>query len=327
MSAPLVSVIVPAYKHEKYILECLRSIGDQTYSRLELIFVDDRSPDGTFALAEALLRTAYSKRFERVVLHRKETNQGAHDSLNFGLAQARGDYIAIINSDDKFRPKRIERLVEAVSEADSEFGFTGVDTMTDSPSSKPESGERAVKFPESLILLRLQQKLNIARDISIGYALLRQNVAISTGNFFFSRRLANEIGGFLPLKYCHDWDFILQALVRTEPVFVDEALYDYRLHPSNSFLSLRHLGEAETDAVLRRFFRAIIGGEVRNPKCPCPDNDMGLFEAFLSHAKYGQYWAKEGGLPLRGERVRDPSAGKPLEKLAGFAELLDRIQS
>jgi glycosyltransferase involved in cell wall biosynthesis len=292
-------------------LECLRSIEEQTYPKLELIVVDDHSPDQTFAVAEALLCTAYSKRFQRVVLHRKETNQGAHDSLNFGLAQARGDYIAIINSDDRFRSDRIERLVEAVSKAESEFGFTGVDTITDSSNSEAASAGRAANLPHNFILLRLQQKLNIARDVSLGYALLRRNVAISTGNFFFSRRLAEAIGGFQSLTYCHDWDFILQALVRTEPVFVDAPLYDYRLHPGNSFRSLAHLAEAETEAVLRRFFRAIIAGEVRNPKCPRPDNDSGRFQAYLSYPKYGRYWASEGGPPLRGERDKLATTRRP----------------
>jgi len=322
MLAPLVSVIVPAYKHEAYILECLRSIGDQTYPRLELIVIDDCSPDATFALAQALLRTPFAKRFESFVLRGKEENRGADDSLNMGLELAKGDYIALVNSDDRFKPRRVEALLEATRERGCEFGFTGVETIVDAPTDPTKAKARGERFPESLILLRLRQSLAIARERTIGYSLLRQNVAISTGNFFFSRRLAEDIGGFQPLKYCHDWDFILQALLRTEPVFVDEPLYEYRLHPTNSFRSLQHLAEVETEVVLRRFFREILDGNVSNPNCPSPQSDWGYFEAFLTHAYYRKLWAKEAGLPFPGERVREPSAGKPLETLTGFAELL-----
>jgi glycosyltransferase involved in cell wall biosynthesis len=322
MLAPLVSVIVPSYRHENYILECLRSIGDQTYPRLELIVIDDCSPDATFALAQALLRTPFAKRFESVVLRRKEENRGADDSLNVGIELAKGDYIALINSDDLFRPKRVERLVEATRERGCEFGFTGVETIVDAALDPAVAKAQGVRFPDGLILLRLRQSLAVARERRIGYALLRQNVAISTGNFFFSRRLAEDIGGFQPLKYCHDWDFILQALLRTEPVFVEEPLYEYRLHPANSFRSLQHLAEAETEVVLRRFFREVLAGNVSNPSCPSPVNDWGYFEAFLAHADHRRLWAKEAGLPSPGERVREPSAGKALETLVGFGELL-----
>jgi glycosyltransferase involved in cell wall biosynthesis len=322
MLAPLVSVIVPAYKHENYILECLRSIGDQTYPRLELIVIDDCSPDATFALTQALLRTPFARRFESVVLRRKEQNKGADDSLNMGLELATGDFIALINSDDKFKPTRVERLAEATRERGCEFGFTGVETIVDAPVDPAEAKAWDEKFPEGLILMRLRQLLAVARERSVGYALLRQNVAISTGNFFFSRRLAEDIGGFQPLKYCHDWDFVLQALLRTEPVFVEEPLYEYRLHPTNSFRSLQHLAEVETEVVLRRFFREILEGRVTNPNCPSPANDWGYFEAFLTHANHRALWAKEAGLPSPGERVRELSAGKPLETLAGFGDLL-----
>ncbi|MCW2274664.1 glycosyltransferase [Rhodoblastus acidophilus] len=327
MKLPLVSVIVPSYNHETYILECLKSIHEQTHERLELIFIDDNSTDRTFDFAKALLGTAFSKRFENIVLRRNPKNSGAHISLNVGLDLAEGDYVAIINSDDRFRPRRIERLLNAVSESGSEFAFTAVDTFSESRSKAgSDASEATPAFPESLILLRVRQLLNIARDPTLGYSLLRQNVAISTGNFFFSRRLANDIGGFQPLKYCHDWDFILQALVRTQPVFVDEVLYDYRLHPTNSFRSLQHLAQVETEVVLRRFFRAILMGPAPNPKCPSPQRDMGNFEAFVAKAYYSKFWAKEGGNPLEGERVTASSAAKPTGTLSGFRILSEALK-
>jgi glycosyltransferase involved in cell wall biosynthesis len=313
MAADLVSIIVPAYGHESYVLDCLQSLHTQTHERLELILIDDCSPDRTFNLAQALLATRFASRFENVVLKRKAENRGTHDSLNIGLELASGDYIAIVNSDDLFKPQRVERLLAAMKESGSEFAFSIVETLDDGI----VDGERNEKnsaslVPENLLLLGLRQRLAIARDVSVGFALLRQNVGISTGNFLFSAQIAKRIGEFLPLKYCHDWDFILQALLHTEPVAVLEPLYDYRLHQQNSFRAYQNLAEIETEVVLRRFFRSVLAARSTNPLCPSPENWPGYFEAFIRGAGYWSFWARESGEPLPEWRTYDQSSKRYL---------------
>ena len=87
----LVSVVVPAYRHARFIGEALASVYRQTHLELELIVIDDRSPDETFELCKALLATPdYSGRFKRVVCQQNETNLGAHNTINVGLGLARG---------------------------------------------------------------------------------------------------------------------------------------------------------------------------------------------------------------------------------------------
>ena len=71
---------------------------------------------------------------------------------------------------------------------------------------------------------------------TVGFALLAQNVAVSSGNLFFSRALARKVGPFGEFRYNHDWDFCLRALAHAEPVFVPEALYRYRLHGANTIV-------------------------------------------------------------------------------------------
>lgn len=323
MTADLVSIIVPAYGHEPYVLDCLQSLHAQTHERLELIFIDDHSSDRTYDLAQALFATRFASRFENVILKRKVENRGAHDSLNMGLELAKGDYIAIVNSDDLFRPQRVERLLAAMKEKGSEFSFSIVETLDDGMAEGEDNGEGAptLLVPENLLLLGLRQRLAIARDLSVGFALLRQNVGISTGNFLFSARIASKVGNFRPLKYCHDWDFILQALLHTEPVAVLEPLYDYRLHQQNSFRAYQNIAEIETEVVLRRFFRSVLNVRTTNRLCPSPENWPGYFEAFVQEAGYGAFWAKEAGNPLPGWRTYEASAAQAWDVTSAAGEV------
>lgn len=94
MSNPLISVIVPVYNVEKYLDRCVRSIMHQTYSNLEIILVDDESPDNCPAMCDN-----YAKEDSRIrVIHKK--NGGLSDARNAGIEAANGEYIGFIDSDD-----------------------------------------------------------------------------------------------------------------------------------------------------------------------------------------------------------------------------------
>lgn len=324
MTTPLISIVVPSYGHEAYIADCLQSLHAQTHERVELIIIDDHSPDATFDIAQALLSTPFGKRFERVELLRKPENRGAHDSLNIGLDLARGDYIAIINSDDRFAHNRLECMLAALADSGSEFAFSLVEFLTD------DTGATSALIPHELAMLGLRQQLMIARDVTVGFTLLRQNVAVSTGNFLFSARIARMVGRFLPLKYCHDWDFILQALVHTEPVMVPEALYFYRLHGQNSFRAYQNLAGIETEVVLRRFFKAVVRGAALNPLCPSPGNWPGYFETFVHDIHAWRDWSRESGRPVQGWRTLDSVANPFIQcgnrKICTWMDIFEKPQ-
>ena len=104
MSTPYVSVIVPVYNAEKFINECVNSILGQTMSDLELILVDDGSPDNCGAICDE-----YAIKDSRVrVFHQK--NGGVCAARNKGLSMATGEYVSFVDSDDYLEPDAIELL-------------------------------------------------------------------------------------------------------------------------------------------------------------------------------------------------------------------------
>lgn len=297
---PLVSVVVPAYCHERYILDCLKSIHAQIHPRIELIFIHDASTDNTFERASEIVSPPFGDRFENVILERKDENAGAHDSLNRGIALSNGSHVAILNSDDLFHPARLERMLAALEAAGSAFAFSAVEPLAD----EAVAG-RADAFPEGLLLFGLRQRLAVANAPSMGFALLRSNIAVGTGNFLFTRELAKQVGPFLDLKYCHDWDFILQATLFTEPVFVDEPLYSYRLHPQNAFRGYTLLAERETEIVRERFLSAVAGADLPNRKCPSPRNYPGYFDLVMQDLKTLDLWRRVAGARTARARTVD----------------------
>ena len=109
---PTISVIVPVYKAEAYLADCIDSILNQTFSDLEVILVDDGSPDGCGAICDA-----YAAREPRVsVLHQE--NQGQAAARNHALPLAKGEWICFVDSDDTVEPEYVQVLMEILGDGD-----------------------------------------------------------------------------------------------------------------------------------------------------------------------------------------------------------------
>ncbi len=115
-----VSVIVPTYKVEKYLCKCIDSIINQTYKNLEIILVDDGSPDNCGKICDE-----YALKDSRVRVIHKE-NGGLSDARNAGLETAKGDYIGFVDSDDWIELNMYERLVANAVKFDAEISVGGV---------------------------------------------------------------------------------------------------------------------------------------------------------------------------------------------------------
>ena len=134
LEQPLISIIVPVYKVEKYLKRCVDSILTQTYQNIEVILVDDGSPDNCGAICDK-----YKETDNRVfVIHKK--NGGLSDARNVAIPLAKGEYISFIDSDDWISPYYVEHLYEAVAKCDADMGISWFENVFEGKilQSKPE---------------------------------------------------------------------------------------------------------------------------------------------------------------------------------------------
>lgn len=112
---PLISVIVPVYKVEKYLDECVQSILNQKYKALEIILVDDGSPDNCPQMCDA-----WAARDTRIkVIHKP--NGGLSSARNAGLEICTGDYIAFVDSDDWIESEMYQRMLDAIERENADI--------------------------------------------------------------------------------------------------------------------------------------------------------------------------------------------------------------
>lgn len=116
MTTPLISVIVPVYRVEKYLERCVKSILSQTYKNLEVILVDDGSPDQCPAICDAC-----AEKDARVKAIHQE-NKGLSGARNAGIDAASGEYLAFVDSDDYVNPHFIEELYQLLQDTGCAIG-------------------------------------------------------------------------------------------------------------------------------------------------------------------------------------------------------------
>ena len=119
MEQPLISVIVPVYKVEDYLDECVQSIVNQTYENLEIILVDDGSPDRCPEMCDE-----WAKRDSRIKVIHKE-NGGASSARNVGLDIAKGEYIGFVDSDDYIAENMYEIMIGSIQKYGKKISTCG----------------------------------------------------------------------------------------------------------------------------------------------------------------------------------------------------------
>lgn len=126
-SSGLISIIVPIYKVEDYLRQCIESIQNQTYSNLEIILVDDGSPDNCGKICDE-----YAAKDPRiVVLHNK--NGGPAAARNAGIEAATGQYISFCDGDDSLKDTMLEELLQNLLSTGSDVSVCGITRVYDTP--------------------------------------------------------------------------------------------------------------------------------------------------------------------------------------------------
>lgn len=203
MSQPLVSVVVPVFQGERLIVGAIKSILAQTYEHLEVIVVDDGSTDKTLER----LATIDDSRVQVI----SQANGGTAKARNAALSVARGTYIAFLDSDDRWFPRKIEAELALLQDTEDVVGIA-----YSSYFAVDNRGRLLNRAP-------LRKHRGYAFDLLLaGDDFLMPSVCL------FDRRIFDRIGHFNPESYHEDYEFIMRAL-RKYPIYPTcERLVIYR---------------------------------------------------------------------------------------------------
>ena len=226
-----ISVIVPVYKVEQYLRKCVDSIIKQTYSNLEIILIDDGSPDNCPIICDE-----YAMKDNRVVVIHKK-NGGLSDARNVGIAKSTGKYITFVDSDDYIASDYIEYLYKLILSANGDVSIVLPQIFYDNQeqvaiSNKKES-IRIYDSKSALLTMLYQKKFdtsawgklyskkifedvvfpvgNIYEDISTIYKTLLNSKVIVYSNqkkYYYLKRNDSIMGRSFKEK---DMDYIYQA--------------------------------------------------------------------------------------------------------------------
>ncbi|WP_149548532.1 bifunctional glycosyltransferase/CDP-glycerol:glycerophosphate glycerophosphotransferase [Streptomyces marokkonensis] len=219
--APRLSVIVPIYNVERYLPACLDSLAAQTFRDIEVLMVDDGSPDGSAAIAEA-----YASRDERFKLIRKE-NAGLGAARNTGIQHLsdESEYLTFVDSDDLIPPDAYRQMLASLDESGSDFATGNVFHL---------KGEKTWQVP---LLKMLAGEARRRTHISRNPKLIADRIAC---NKIFRRSFWEKEGFVFPEGILHeDIPVVLPAHYRAEAVdIIGEPTYFWRLREGESAPSI-----------------------------------------------------------------------------------------
>ena len=218
MTTPLISIIVPIYKVEPYLRRCLDSIVNQTYTNLEIILVDDGSPDGCPQICDE-----YAVKDKRIIVIHKE-NGGLSAARNAGLDICKGEYISFIDSDDWVSEKYIKTLFNISTKENADIAI-GEYISTSGNILKEQNSIFIKTFSSKEALFRLFSKNNTTYTISCAKLYKRE--------LFSSLRF--------PIGKYHEDEFTTYILFYNSKkiVYTSEILY-YYYQRAGSIVSTRH---------------------------------------------------------------------------------------
>jgi Glycosyl transferase family 2 len=237
-SAPVcVSVLMPAYNAERYVLQSVQSVLAQTFEDFELLVVDDCSTDGTAGILSSVAD-------RRLRVLRNEVNLGIVGTLNRAMAAARGRYIARTDADDFCLPTRFAEQTRYLDRHPKiVLVGTGVSTL-EGGVIRPR-GQLADPDPA---LLRWQ--LNVGNPMGHGSMMFRADAVAGLGAYLREA-----------YRYAEDFDFTHRVMRLGEVAVLPERLIIYRLHQTN----LTRTGQAEmiakAAAVLSEAYATLLGGD------------------------------------------------------------------
>jgi glycosyltransferase involved in cell wall biosynthesis len=259
--APLVSTVIPTFNRKDDAVIAIRTALAQTYPHQEILVVDDGSTDGT----EAFLRKEFGERIQVL----RKPNGGVSSARNHGMAAARGELIALLDSDDEWLPEKLAAQVAFLT-AHADFGMVITDVMRmDQERVDFELFRRREFIPEDGHVLRW----------------VLRNPALAPASAMLRRAVYQDVGGFdTTLRTAEDLDFHLRVALRWKIGVIERPLTRaMRGHDGLSALARTY---HDYMIVVERFLRD------HHDEVPEPDRKAALLMAYTRNAR-GLLWDGE----------------------------------
>ena len=227
-AASEVSAVIPVHNGAAYVAEAVQSILGQTRPPIECVVVDDGSTDET---AEVI------RRFGSEVAYVPQDRAGVSSARNRGAALARGALVAFLDHDDVWLPTKLERQVDALTEAAATMSLCAVEVVD-------AHGN----------MLRTQ-RLRAREDLLTGMLMFDGTETVSCSSTgVVSRAALIQMGGFDPrLSVSADWDLLFRMAVAGDLAYVDEPLVRYRVHGANMSNDIAAMERDMTHAFAKAF--------------------------------------------------------------------------
>lgn len=237
---PRISIIIPSYNHGRFLKECLQRVIDQTFTDWELILVDDGSKDDSVAIAKSILDS-------RIQVYENDVNLGTYGTEQKALGLSRGEFIAVLNSDDLWHVEKLARQVDLLE-----------------------------RHPEAVLCYSLGWKISDSGvidtedDVHLDWPqeeiqdvlpfLMYENRILASGVLFRREGLRFET----TCRYSGDWLALLAQARRGPVTCLAERMTYWRMHDNNSFvLSPKQLAE---EIRVRRAIAQVGAGWARSPE-------------------------------------------------------------
>ena len=263
-SEKLVTIICPSYGHERFIQAALESFASQSHSNLEILVVDDCSPDDSNKIIESI-------RDSRLRLLKNRYNAGVSNTLNRALAEASGEVVCICASDDRMNPDHVERVLDAF---DDGSGIGAVYAKLE----YVDENDRSIGYASP----SEGGRFSLLRDL-----FFDGNMNLAAPGSSFKRDVFERIGTFKPaLIQTQDYDFNVRVLLNFDLKILAEPTIKYRRMSDGSNLSgrgrwIRECYRREFEAVIDNFlsidsidlYRNIFGLD-QGASMPCDVEDI-----------------------------------------------------
>ena len=274
---PEVSVIIPTYNSESYLAQALVSVLTQTYIKLEVIVVDDASTDSTVKIARSF-------KDRRLKIISNSQNRGVSYGRNCGIRQARGNWIALLDSDDWYAPERLEKLLQIATNNNADLIADDLFLINDGDrcpwGTLLQANGQVIHSPALIDAVQLVQSdrpasLNTSRNWSWGYTkpLIRRKFLIN-----------NQLQYSEEIKVGEDFVFYLECLKhQARFFFIDRPYYYYRIR--NKSLSVRKPTEylAQSCEITQSFIDQETGWQINKQLLAALEQNLAVFQTRLTY--------------------------------------------